>query len=57
MLIVEVDVSDAETSADGEASGREKHIVVVVGPDGVAAPCVTATEEAQAGRAALPMLM
>ena len=55
--MVEVDVNDAETAADGEMSGREKHIVVVVGPDGISAPCVTATDEAQEGRAALPMLM
>ena len=55
MPIVEVEVSDAETAADDEASRREKHIVVVVGP--ADAPCVTATEEAQEGRAALLRLM
>ena len=55
MLIVEVGVSDAETAADGETSGREKHSVVVVEP--ADAPCVTATAEAHEGRAALLRLM
>ena len=53
--MVEARVSDAETEADGEMSGREKHSVVVVAPADV--PCVTATEEAQEGRAAFPVLM
>ena len=54
--MVEAGVSDAETTADGEMSGREKHSVVVV-VEPADAPCVTATEEAQEGRAALLRLM
>ena len=53
--MVEAGVSDAETAAEGEMSGREKQSVVVVEPADV--PCVTATEDAQEGRAALPVLM
>ena len=53
--MVEAGVSEAETTADGEMSGREKHSVVVVPPAVV--PCVTATEEAQEGRAELLRLM